>query len=99
MLLLLLSFCFAILYIRFSSSPFLLISQNPEKRPTAEQMVATLTSLKISFILATARIVRADTPKVPYPAEDDVDKWFTILLKYDRQTFDNLLKDALTKNH
>jgi len=75
------------------------LHQDPEKRPSAAQAVSRLEALKSSFILAVARFVRSHAQPLnsvqSLPPDDDVDNWYSLLMKYDRSTFDVLLKNAL----
>jgi len=71
----------------------------PEKRPTASQVIDSLDLLITTFTKSVARVVTSSYPgdAKNFPREDDVSTWYNILLKYDRETFDVLLASGLSK--
>jgi len=71
----------------------------PEKRPTASQVIDSLDLLITTFTKSVAKVVATSYPgdAKNFPMEDDVSTWYNILLKYDRETFDVLLASGLSK--
>jgi len=74
---------------------------NPDRRPTASQVLDSLDLLITTFTTTVARVVRnyhsADVKD--FPKEDDVRTWYIILLSYNRDTFDVLLSSGLKQNN
>jgi len=71
----------------------------PEKRPTAVQVIESLDLLIRTFTTSVAKVLIGSNPgdAKNFPREDDISTWYNILLKYDRDTFDVLLASGLGK--
>lgn len=72
--------------------------ENPDKRPTVTQIIEIVTQIISSYTVKVAKkvIEKTNSSKksvIQLPPESDITQWYSILVGYNKNTFDRLLEE------